>query len=140
MALQVVGDTDIDRLLAVLRRWAGGSTFEQRAVVAGICEPRLLRDPVVAQAAVALLAEITDGVPVLADRRSEGAIALRKALGYGWSVVAVAAPDAGRRALERLAASPDRDVRWIVRENLRKDRLRRLDPAWVAAQVVRVGG
>jgi hypothetical protein len=42
-----------------------------------------------------------------------------------------AEPDAGKRALGRLARSEDPDLRWIVRENLGKARLARLDAAWV---------
>ena len=41
--------------------------------------------------------------------------------------------------VERAAASGDRDLRWIVRENLRKRRLMRLDPHWVAALQARLG-
>ena len=52
---------------------------------------------------------------------------LRKALGYGWSVVIVAAPARGRAVFERLAASDHPDIRWIVRANLAKARLPRLD-------------
>ena len=46
MGLQRVGDTDPRRLLAICRRWLeDGSWLVQRAVVAGLCEPRLLDDP-----------------------------------------------------------------------------------------------
>ena len=34
--------------------------------------------------------------------------------------------------VERVAAGDDRDLAWLARENLRKRRLERLDPAWVA--------
>ncbi|MFN8620197.1 MAG: hypothetical protein U0869_05560 [Chloroflexota bacterium] len=139
MALQLVGDASTDRLLAVLRSWAGGDALEQRAVVAAICEPRLLRDPDVAAAAIDLLDGITAGIAGRPDRRSEAVVALRKALGYGWSVVAAALPARGLPALERWAGSPDPDLRWIVRENLGKDRLRRTDAAWVARQRERIG-
>jgi hypothetical protein len=33
--------------------------------------------------------------------------------------------------MEFWATSPDRDVRWILTENLKKARLVRLDPDWV---------
>lgn len=140
MALQRVGDADIDRLLGVVSDWSAGTALEQRAAVAAICEPRLLRDASVARSALGVLERITREIPARVDRRDPGFVALRKALGYGWSVAAVAAPETGLPALERLAASSDRDVRWILRENLRKDRLRRLDPAWVTAMVARLGG
>ena len=69
------------------------------------------------------------------ERRSEEFKALRKGLGYCWSVAVAAAPEVGKPAFEQLvgraAASDDRDLAWVARENLRKRRLQRLDPAWV---------
>jgi hypothetical protein len=48
--------------------------------------------------------------------------------------VAVAAlPADGFARLEHWAASGDPDVRWLVRENLKKARLARADPARLAA-------
>ena len=38
----------------------------------------------------------------------------------------------GKPLFEHLLGSDDRDVRWIVRENLRKKRLERMDREWVA--------
>jgi hypothetical protein len=53
---------------------------------------------------------------------------LRQALGYCWSVAVAALPAEGFARLERWAAADDPDVRWLVRENLRKSRTRRADP------------
>ena len=133
MALQRWGTADMPALLAEMARWAAGSRYEQRAVVAALCEPALLRDPAVAERVLGILNGITATIPGAADRRQDGFIVLRKALGYGWSVAVVAAPSVGRPILEKWAASHDRDVQWIVRENLSKQRLIRLDAGWVAA-------
>ena len=77
------------------------------------------------------------------ERRSDELRALRKGLGYCWSVAVAAAPNTGRPRfedlVERAAASGDRDLRWIARENLRKRRLERLDADWVAALRARLG-
>lgn len=132
MGLQRIGDADGRRLLAILGAWATGTLLQRRAVVAGICEPRLLREPVVAQAAVELLDAITASLLAEPDRRDPDVRVLRQALGYGWSVAIVEAPASGKAAFERLADSDEADARWIVRENLGKARLRRLDPSWVA--------
>ena len=133
MALQRWGTADMPALLAEMARWAAGSRYEQRAVVAALCEPAILRDPAVAERVLGILNGITATIPGAADRRTDGFIVLRKALGYGWSVAVVAAPSVGRPILEKWAASHDRDVQWIVRENLSKQRLIRLDAGWVAA-------
>jgi hypothetical protein len=133
MGLQRIGDADTARLLGILRSWSTGSPLCRRAVVAGICEPRLLTDPTVAQAALELLGQVTASLLAEPDRRDPDVRVLRQALGYGWSVAVVGAPATGKAAFERLAASDDPDARWIVRENLGKARLSRLDASWVAA-------
>jgi hypothetical protein len=43
----------------------------------------------------------------------------------------VAYPQAGKPLFEGWLATADPDVRWILRENLKKDRLARMDAAWV---------
>jgi hypothetical protein len=82
MALQRPGDANMPALWAVAEEWVDGPPLVQRAIAAGICEPRLL-----------------------------------------------SAPDDARRALEMWAATDDKDVRWIVRENLKKARLAKADAA-----------
>ena len=139
MALQRVGDADVATLLPIVREWAGGTAFERRAAVAAIAEPRLLRDPSTASVAVGLLDRITTSFESEGEEReSPGMEALRKALGYGWSVVIVAEPDEGERAFEAWLSSRERRVRWVCRENLRKARLRKLDAAWVEACLARL--
>jgi hypothetical protein len=138
MALQRWGATDFEALAAAMAEWARGSWLEQRAAGAALCEPALLTDDERVAAALSVLESATAGVIAAdpADRRSEEFKALRKGLGYCWSVAVVAAPDVGRARFEalvqRAAASGDRDLRWLVRENLRKQRLCRLDAEWVA--------
>jgi hypothetical protein len=52
-------------------------------------------------------------------------------LSYCWSVAVAALPEAGKPAMEKWLASEDPDICRIMRENLKKDRLARLDRAWV---------
>ncbi len=52
--------------------------------------------------------------------------ALRKALGYCWSVAVAADPAAGLARFRALEHDDDSDVQWIVRENSKKSRLARL--------------
>ena len=51
---------------------------------------------------------------------------LRQALGYAWSVAIAAVPDDELAAFARLEADDDPDIAWIVRENRKKARLKRL--------------
>jgi len=140
MALQRQGDADMARLLSEMREWARGTPFEQRAAAAAVCEPRLLGQARQAAAVLRLLDRITASVERSTDRRSEGFLALRKGLGYCWSVAMVASPADGKPLMEKWMARPDRDVRWIMRENLKKDRLARMDPAWTKKWQGRMDG
>jgi 3-methyladenine DNA glycosylase AlkC len=129
MALQRLGDDDPERMLAVATRWsADESLLVRRAAIAGACEPRLLRDPAVARRVLGLLDAITADITIIGDRRSESFRVLRQALAYCWSVALAAAPAEGFDLLDRWAGSPDRDIRWIVSQNLKKARLQRADP------------
>jgi hypothetical protein len=56
-------------------------------------------------------------------RASDPVRVLRQALGYSVSVVVAAAPDAGFPLMQAWAAWGDPDVRWVIRENLKKKRL-----------------
>ncbi len=131
MGLQRVGDTDPRRLLAICRRWLeDGSWLVQRAVVAGLCEPRLLDDPGFVEEVLDILDEVTGNLAVApADERTDGDFrTLRKGLGYCWSVAIAALPAPGFDRFERWATFDDRDVGWVVRANMGKARMRRADP------------
>jgi hypothetical protein len=120
LGLQRWGDDDFEGLARELRQWIAGSALEQRAAVAAVCEPRLLQEPGRARVALDLLDVATRSLLESRDRT------LRRSLGYCWSVAVAADPEAGLPRFERWAASDDRDVQWIVRENEKKARLRRL--------------
>ena len=131
MAVQWWAGVDMPAAVREMETWAQGSLLERRAAIAGLCEPRLLHDPTSAAAVLEILDEVTAGVTAESERRSEEFRVLRQALGYCWSVAVAAQPDMGKPAMERWLACPDRDVRWILRENLKKKRLLRMDEVWV---------
>ncbi len=129
MALQRLGDADPVRLWALARDWAADTDpLVQRAAVAGVCEPRLLRPASAAATALEICRIATDRLThrPADERRSPSVRTLRQALGYCWSIAIAADPSAGLPAFRQLAGSTDPDVAWIVRENGRKARLSRL--------------
>jgi hypothetical protein len=133
MALQRWGDADMRALVKAMKDWARGTWLEQRAAAAGLCEPRLLADGKQAKAVLKLLDAITRAVAKAspAERKGDDFTALRQGLAYCWSVAVAAAPADGKAAMEKWLASQDKDVSWIMRGNLKKDRLARMDRAWV---------
>ncbi len=139
MALQRWGAADMDALLAAMVGWSRGSLLERRAAVAALCEPALLVNRAHVEAVLRLLDAITASLQGEVKRGNDDFKVLRKALGYGWSVVVAAWPDAGKLALERWFSCSDRDVIWVMKENLKKSRLMRMDAAWVEASKKRLG-
>ncbi len=125
IGLQLLGDTDPGAWRSIASRWVDDpSPLVQRAAVAAICEPRLLRTSETAAAAVDVCARATRhlaALPAEAARRAD-ARTLRQALGYGWSVAVAADPGVGLGAFLALDTELP-DVAWIVRENRRKKRL-----------------
>jgi hypothetical protein len=138
MALQRLGQVDMDLLLGEMETWSRGGLLERRAAAAGLCEPILLGQPEHARRVLEILDAITASIVNEEDRRSDQFRALRKGLGYCWSVAVVALPDQGKKMMEEWLSSDDRDVRWILKENLRKKRLERLDAEWVRQSRVRL--
>jgi hypothetical protein len=123
MALQRLGREDMPRLVAEMQEWALQEHFVQRAAVAGLCEPALLKGPEEAVEVLDILDRITRSLGSSTERGSEGFRALRQTLGYGWSVAAAAAPANARPYIEKWLRSKDKDVAWVINSNLSKDRM-----------------
>ena len=132
MGLQRWGAVDMDALIQEMERWRVGTLLEQRAAAAALCEPRLLQDAAHSERVLQILDAITASLLTVEDRRSPEFKALRKGLGYCWSVAVCASPDAGQQRMESWFATDDADVRWIMKQNLKKRRLARMDAGWVA--------
>jgi hypothetical protein len=133
MALQLIGDAHPRLLASTAKTWAKGTWLERRAAAAGVAEPRLLKDRKAAGEALALLDNITADMDRAneTDRKSEDYRVLRQGMAYCWSVVVAALPEEGKTAMERWLGSADPDIGWLMRENLKKGRLVKMDPAWV---------
>lgn len=129
LALQRVGDADAGLLREVARAWmAEADPLALRAALAGVCEPRLLRDPQTAALALEVCDRATERLSRMSPlvRRNPQVRVLRQTLGYCWSVAVAADPEHGLPRFARLAGSSDPDVRWVDRENRRKARLQRV--------------
>jgi hypothetical protein len=126
IALQRLGKESMPKLLAQMKEWADDDHFVQRAVVAALCEPALLKNNEETVEVLAILDHITRSLASATERRQEGFRILRQALGYGWSVAAAAAPQNARPYLEKWLRSKDKDVEWVMKSNLSKARMAEL--------------
>ena len=136
-ALQEWGYYDRQALLDEMQEWKTGNSLEQRAACAALCEPGLLDREEFTLQVLNLLDDVTRRFTQADDRRADGQRTLRQALGYCWSVATAAFPQAGKALMEKWLAHPDRDVHWIMLENLKKKRLQRMDRVWVEAMISR---
>lgn len=119
-------------LLEAFENWVvDASSLELRAVAAAVAEPTLLKDAHNAHAALQLHRDIVAQALKVEDRKSDEFRALRKALGYTLSIVVCALPQQGFQFMQELIATQDKDVLWIVKENLKKNRLVKSCPAQV---------
>ncbi|MCG1012072.1 hypothetical protein JT739_05590 [Tepidanaerobacter sp. GT38] len=130
MALQIYGEQHMEVLITEVENWAKGNNYEKRAAAAALCEPKLLNQKEQVSKVLQILETITCSIMEIADRKDEGFLALKKGLAYCWSVAIVAFPDEGKQRFEKLMTYDDKDIKWIMKENLKKDRLKRMDQEW----------
>ncbi len=131
--LQLVGDQDMDLLIEEMQKWSKGNWYEKRAAAAALAEPRLLKQPNYIEKALQVLDEITASMESDGSPKDESFKVLRQAMGYCWSVVVAASPEAGKPGMEKWLDSQNKDIHWMMKENLKKNRLLKMDADWVKA-------
>ena len=132
-ALQYLGKQNISLLLDKMKKWMKDNLYVQRAVVAGLCEPVLLKDPVHAEQVLDILYDIIMNIRTIEDRKDESFRVLKKGLAYGLSVIVAAYPEKGKQTFAELMKIKEKDIQWILKENLKKNRLIKMDTTWVDA-------
>ncbi len=130
MGLQRLGEADVQALLQAVADW-NTDPLERRAAIAGLCEPRLLQLMPSLAPVFHHLDDATHWLKQQAGPLDENAKVLRKGLAYAWSVAVCARPDEGKPAMQPWLTDASPNVRWVMKQNLGKSRLLRLDPAWV---------
>jgi hypothetical protein len=131
--LQLVGDQDMELLLKEMQKWSKGNWYEKRAAAAALAEPRLLRKPKHVEQVLQVLDKITTSMENANHPTDEAFKILRQGMGYCWSVAVVALPEIGKPIIEKWLNSQNKEIRWILKENLKKNRLIKMDANWVKA-------
>jgi hypothetical protein len=133
MGLQRLAKIRARDTLTTMEGWIGeGNWLEMRAIAAAVAMPSLLETEEMATWALNLHRKIFDRLLEAQDRKSEPFRVMRKAIGYTLSVVVKALPREGFEFMVQLLDSQDKDVKWILRENLKKKRLQDNFPREVA--------
>lgn len=131
--LQLTGDQDMSLLLKGMQKWSKGNWYEKRATAAALAEPRLLKKTKEIEKVLKILDRITASMETTDGKKDESYKILRQGMGYCWSVAIVALPEVGKSMFEKWLASNDKDIRWMMKENLKKNRLIKMDAEWVKA-------
>ncbi|WP_379134858.1 HEAT repeat domain-containing protein [Paenibacillus sp. sgz500958] len=125
MTLQSIGERDFTLLKALLDHWRQqANPLEQRAFIAALAHPPLLKDNEVCLYSLILADEIMEGLRSSEEPGdAEHTKVLIKGLEYGLSVLAADAPEEGFALLRKYAESGDVRYIKIVKSNLGKTRL-----------------
>ncbi len=130
-ALQICSEHNLDLVIDNIIDWAKGSFLEQRAIVAGLSHPGCLEPVMNSIKVLAIVDYITRSIIEVENRQEEDFRILRKGLAYCWSVVISIHPEAGKPVFGDLLHLNDPDILWIMKENLKKNRLVKMDKEWV---------
>lgn len=134
MALQQLLAGNTTTVQQVLEQWVEEDNWlVLRAVATSTGEQCLKMESDFALWALALHKKILNKIKASSERSSEQFKALRKGLAYTLSVVVQSIPIEGFSYLHQLAEEHDKDITWIVRQNLKKNRLTRNFPKEVKA-------
>jgi hypothetical protein len=121
------------RVLHELETWIQKDNWlEMRAVATGVAHPSTLKENSYAKKALDLHKTIFKRIIEIEDKKSENFKILTKGLCYTLSVVTQATPEAGFKYMKQLLELNDAEVKRIVRENLKKNRLKKNYPKEVA--------
>lgn len=129
--LQLTDDQNMSLLLKEMQKWSKGNWYEKRAAAAALAEPRLLKKPKDVEKVLQIFDRITSSMETTETKKDDAYKVLRQGMGYCWSVAIVALPEMGKSLFEKWLTNDDKDIRWMMKENLKKNRLLKMDAEWV---------
>jgi hypothetical protein len=128
MAIQDLLDAEPEDTLAYLTDWVNDENFlVHRALVAGLAEPRLMEHQSTARQALEIHKAIIAKVESATSVRAKDFLVLVQGLCYTLSVIITGIEYEGFAYLEELTNSKNPFIKRIVRENLQKNRLKKLN-------------
>lgn len=123
------------QMLEDLQILSRGTALEMRTYIATLSEPCLLMDYIDPNWLLNELYRITSEQFQNKDKIDDELKVLRKALGYCWSVP-LCGDGADKTHFEKLLElRNNKHIQWIIKENLKKKRLEKLDNDWVCSML-----
>ena len=128
MAIQELMDVNPEETIEKLKKWLNEENYLiYRALLAGLAEPRLMKNKNIAKASLAIHKAIIEKVEREKEIKDKDYKVLIKGLCYTLSVVITGIEDEGFDYLEELIKKDNPIIKKILQENLKKNRLKRLD-------------
>jgi hypothetical protein len=131
LALEIWGENDPTLLFNEMDHWMVGNFYEIRAAICALCHPKFLKSEEKAIQVLKYLDLIMRKLQQNPSRSKDDFRVLRLAMGYCWSVAVAALPAPGKKIMESWVGTRDKDLMWIIKSNLNKNRLFRTDDIWV---------
>jgi hypothetical protein len=135
LGLQALGLKDLDSIYSIFESWEHANLLEKRCIAATLCEPDLIKTTERAEQLLGILNEYMELIELAKNVKNEDYKAFKKAMGYCISVVITVNPEKGKDFFEEWMRSPSLEIRWVLSENLKRDRLRKVDSKWVDTQI-----
>lgn len=135
LALQELGLVNPTQLLERVEAWGKTTWLEKRCLAVALCDSRLLEKAEFARSVLSVLDEIIVDFETERNIKSEDYKYLKKGLGQCLSLAVVALPSEGKEYFENWTRTPGGEMRWVLNENLKLSRLRRMDADWVDQQI-----
>ncbi len=135
LGLQNLGLKDVDLLYSIFDSWENANLLEKRCIAATLCEPALIKTEKMAEKILGVLNEYMEIIELEKNVKSDEYKVFKKSLGYCISVAVATSPEKGKDFFEEWMRSPSSEIRWVLSENLKHDRLRKMDSEWVDAQI-----
>lgn len=124
MGLQFLLDKHPDFVIENFNNWLKDKNFlELRAIATAYADPQLLKRKIISQNGLKTHRKIFDIIIASTERKSDDFKTLRKALGYTFSLIALVYTPNCFGVMKKLLELNDNDITWIVKENIKKNRL-----------------
>lgn len=131
MGIQELIQIKTDEVLHILDDWSLKNDKYKRCLIAGLCEPKNLKNKNILDSAFNYLNKFTEEFSSYSNKLTEDQKILRKALAYAWSVAIVEDVEQGKSLFAKFVDYNNKNILWIVKNNLKKNRLKKMDEVWV---------
>lgn len=135
LALVQCGRVSTKKLLELVASWDDTSLIEDRCISMGISDLELMSDESFVAEVLNILDRVLENLERERNTKSEDFKNLKKTLAFTLANPVAALPESGKASFEAWMRTSSPDVRWILIESLKRNRLIQMDREWVEQQI-----